>query len=56
VQFVLDPAGRRLLADVRQPAYFTVTLPAYRHAGDRLTDEVRQSLLEDLALSDRDAA
>jgi hypothetical protein len=56
VQFVLDPAGRRLLTDVRQPAYFAVTLRAYRHASDRLTDEVRQSLLEDLALSDRDAA
>jgi hypothetical protein len=31
-------------------------LPAYRHASDRLSDEVRQSLVEDLVLSDRDAA
>jgi hypothetical protein len=56
VQFVLDAAGRRLLADGRQPAHFAVTLPEYRHASDRLSDEVRQSLLEDLVLSDRDAA
>jgi Protein of unknown function (DUF3501) len=56
VQFVLDPAGRQLLADLRQPAHFAITLPAYRHSSDRLSDEVRQSLLEDLALSDRDAA
>jgi len=33
-----------------------VTLPAYRHQGPPLSDEVRQSLLDDLALSDRDAA
>jgi hypothetical protein len=56
VQFVLDAPGRRLLADPRQSVHFTVTLPAYRHASDRLGEEVRQSLLEDLILSDRDAA
>jgi hypothetical protein len=56
VQFVLDPAGRRLLSDPREPAVFAVTLPAYQHVSDRLSDEVRQSLLEDLAQSDRDAA
>ncbi len=56
VQFVLDAAGRRLLADFRQPAHFAVTLPAYRHDSAPLGDEVRQSLLDDLQLSDRDAA
>jgi hypothetical protein len=56
VQFVLDTAGRRLLADPRQPVHFEITLPAYQHASDRLSEEVRQSLLEDLTLSDRDAA
>jgi uncharacterized protein DUF3501 len=54
VQFVLDAAGRRLLADLQQPAHFAVTLPAYRHDSAPLGDEVRQSLLDDLRLSDRD--
>jgi hypothetical protein len=56
VQFVLDAAGRRLLADPRQPAHFALTLPDYRHDSAALSDEVRQSLVEDLELSDRDAA
>jgi hypothetical protein len=56
VQFVLDAAGRRLLAEFRQPAHFAVTLPAYRHDSAALGDEVRQSLLDDLQLSDRDPA
>jgi hypothetical protein len=29
-------------------------LPAYQHQSPPLTEEVRQSLLDDLALSDRD--
>jgi hypothetical protein len=56
VQFVLDAPGRRLLADQRQPAHFAITLTAYRHTSDRVSEEVRQSLLEDLTLSDRDVA
>jgi hypothetical protein len=56
VQFVVDAHGRRLLADPRQSVHFAITLPAYRHTSDRLSDEVRQSLVEDLVLSDRDAA
>jgi hypothetical protein len=56
VQFVLDAAGRRLLADPRQPAHFALTLPDYRHDSAALSDEVRQSLVDDLELSDRDAA
>jgi hypothetical protein len=54
VQFVLDAAGRQLLADFRQPARFAVALAAYRHDSGPLSEEVRQSLLDDLALSDRD--
>jgi hypothetical protein len=54
VQFVLDPTGRRLLADFRCPAHFAVTLEAYRHDSAPLGAEVRQSLLDDLELSDRD--
>jgi hypothetical protein len=55
VQFVLDSAGRRLLTDPRQPVHFAATLPTYRHDSPALGDEVRQSLLDDLRLSDRDA-
>jgi len=54
VQFVLDARVRRLLEDVRVPALFAVHLPAYRHESGTLSDEVRQSLLDDLNLSDRD--
>jgi hypothetical protein len=54
VQFVLDGAGRRLLADPKQPVHFAATLPTYRHESPPLGDEVRQSLLDDLRLSDRD--
>jgi hypothetical protein len=54
VQFVLDATGRRLLAETRLPAYFAITLSAYRHESDPLSDDVRQSLLDDLRLSDRD--
>jgi hypothetical protein len=54
VQVVLDADGRRLLADVKQPAHFSVAVPGYAHDSGALGDEVRQSLLEDLRLSDRD--
>ncbi len=56
VEFVLDRASREQLADLRQAAYFEVTLPSYPHQSPLLSDEVRQSLLDDLELSDRDAA
>jgi hypothetical protein len=54
VQLVLDAEGRRYLGDFQQPARFAVSLPGYVHDSGLLGDEVRQSLLEDLALSDRD--
>ncbi len=54
VQFVLDNAGRKLLADFIQPARFQIHLPAYQHESLPLGDDVRQSLLEDLEMSDRD--
>ena len=56
VQFVLDAAARRSLSDRGRPAVFALSLPGYRHESASLTDEVRRSLLEDLQLSDRDAA
>lgn len=54
VEFALDEAGRRLLADFRQPAFFTMQSPDYNHQSPPVTDDIRQSLLDDLALSDRD--
>jgi hypothetical protein len=55
VQFVLDATSRRILLDFRQPAYVRITLPDYRHESAPLSEEVRQSLAEDLGLSDSDA-
>jgi hypothetical protein len=54
VQFVLDAAGRRRLADFDEPAHFSVSLAEYRYDSAPLGDEVRQSLIDDLTLSDRD--
>jgi hypothetical protein len=54
VQFAVDADGRRLLADFRNPALVQVARADYRHESPPLSDEVRQSLLDDLALSGRD--
>jgi hypothetical protein len=54
VQMVLDTEGRRRLAEPQHLVRFTVTLPLYTHDSGPLGEDVRQSLLEDLALSDRD--
>ena len=56
VQFTLDAAAREHLADTRQPAGFEIADDAYPHKSPPLSGEVRQSLLEDLQMSDRDAA
>jgi hypothetical protein len=55
VQFQPDPTARRRLADLRYPAHFELTLPDYHHASAVLSDEIRQSLLDDLNSSDRDS-
>ena len=54
VQFVLDERGRELLADFDLPAHFAVRRANYQHGSAPLGDEVRQSLLDDLQMSDRD--
>jgi hypothetical protein len=51
VQFVLDCAGPALLADFRRPAALAVSRPGYSHDSGPLSDEVRQSLVDDLATS-----
>ncbi len=54
VQFVLDERGRHLLGDYDSPAHFSVRRGSYQNDSATLSDEVRQSLLDDLQMSDRD--
>lgn len=54
VQFHLEGDARRLLADFLVPAHFTIALGDYHHDSPPLSEEIRQSLLEDLELSDHD--
>ena len=54
VRFPVSAPARRLLADFRLPARFDVTHPDYPQESAPLSEEVRQSLLDDLQLSDRD--
>jgi hypothetical protein len=54
VQFVLDDRGRELLGDFDLPAHFAVHRSHYQHESAPLSDDVRQSLLEDLQMSDGD--
>jgi hypothetical protein len=54
LEFALAPADRQALADFRRPARFEVDHAGYRHDGPPLNEDVRQSLLDDLILSDRD--
>lgn len=55
VQFVLDDRGRATLERFEEPAHFSVRCDNYRHDSAPLSDEVRQSLLDDLRMSDGDA-
>jgi hypothetical protein len=54
VQFQVDAAGRRGLANFRQPAYLEIVHHTYQHTSPVLSEDIRQSLLDDLLLSDRD--
>jgi len=51
VQFAVDPGRRRLLADFDVPARFTFDNGVYCGQAE-LSDDLRQSLLDDLARSD----
>jgi hypothetical protein len=48
VQFDLDAAGQKALADFRRPAYFEILHGAYHHLSPVLSEDVRQSLVDDL--------
>jgi hypothetical protein len=54
VEFAVDAEARALLADSRLPARFEVALPSYQHESPLLSEDVRQSLLDDLQMSDKD--
>ncbi len=54
VQLTLDQPARELFADFRQPALFEFDSPHYQHQSPSLSDDLRQSLLDDLLLSDHD--
>jgi hypothetical protein len=56
VQFCIDPTTRGLLADATLPTYFVFDNGTYSHRSAPLNDDLRQSLLDDLQLSDRDEA
>jgi hypothetical protein len=49
VQFLVDEDGRQLLADLNRVARLEIDLPGYRHESLPLSDDVRQSLLDDLS-------
>src|SRR5262249_12517050 len=54
LEFTIEPAARKILADPRVPTRFESTYSRYQHRSSPVGEEVRQSLLEDLELSDRD--
>jgi hypothetical protein len=56
VEFALDAAGKQLLADARKPAYFELCSSHYSHRSAPLQEDVRQSLVDDLATSNRNAS
>jgi hypothetical protein len=54
VQFPLSPEERQSLANFSQRACFRFENETYQHSSPPLSDDFRQSLLDDLALSDGD--
>jgi hypothetical protein len=55
VQFFVTATIRKLLADLEEPAFFAFDNGFYQYKSAPLSDDLRQSLLDDLQLSDRDA-
>ena len=54
VQFQLTDEARRQLTSFSHRAYFSFENESYQHRTPSLGDDFRQSLLDDLLLSDRD--
>jgi hypothetical protein len=55
VQFTFSSDDRVRFANFRVPCWFALTLPTYCHESPPLSEDIRQSLLDDLNLSDKDA-
>jgi hypothetical protein len=55
-RFRVDGTARTGLADFRRPAWLQVRQGDYQHQSLSLSDDVRQSLIDDLVMSDRDSA
>jgi hypothetical protein len=55
VQFAMTAQGRQALAHFDEPAYFAFDNGVYQHQSPPLSEDLRQSLLDDLALSDQDS-
>ena len=56
LEFALFPAERKILADRRRLARFTAHYDGDHHVSAHLSDDIRQSLLDDLRVARRDAA
>jgi hypothetical protein len=55
LQFPFDSVAGSLLADFRQPAFLDLALPSYSHRSGLLSEEVRQSLVDDLKMPEKAA-
>ena len=55
VQFLVPPEARKFLGNASQRAHFVFDNGIYQHQSPLLSEDFRQSLLDDLLLSDRDA-
>jgi Protein of unknown function (DUF3501) len=56
VEFDISPARRKAIANSSYDARIEIQCGDYQHSSGELSEEMRQSLLDDLAMSDRDAA
>lgn len=56
VEFSTDANARAALADRRKPASLAIEHRDYRHDSGNLSETIRQSLTDDLRLSEREAA
>ncbi len=54
VQFVIGPDVRKQFANFNLRTFFRFESDTYQHSSPLLSDELRQSLIDDLVLSDRD--
>jgi hypothetical protein len=55
VRFAVDAPARERLSNSRYPALIAVQSKTYHHRSAPLSSEIRESLLEDLQMSDKDA-